>query len=110
MTREGFGDVQESGSVTVAAVAAESRLPVNILLPVLTARLGTVIPGKLAGGLLYTAAHLARVKARPCRIPPPAAAAVCGASISPDQMVVQQLARRHLAVLSKILCFGVCLV
>lgn len=35
-----------------------------MLLPVLKARLGTLIPARLEGGLLYTDAHLARIKAR----------------------------------------------
>lgn len=56
--------LMESGAVTVAQVASESRLAVNMLLPVLAARMGSIIPGKVEGGLLYTDAHLARVKAR----------------------------------------------
>lgn len=54
----------ESGAVTVAQVASQFHLPVATLLPALAARLGSIIPGKLEGGLLYTDVHLDRVKAR----------------------------------------------
>lgn len=48
-------------------LALRTQLGVDLLLPVLASRLGTAIPGCLQGGLLYTHAHLTRIKARlPC--------------------------------------------
>jgi E3 UFM1-protein ligase 1 len=54
--------LQEAGTLYVGDIAQRTRLGVDLLAPALAARLGTLIPGKLEGGLLYTEAHVARVR------------------------------------------------
>jgi E3 UFM1-protein ligase 1 len=54
--------VQEAGALHVGDIAQRTRLGVDLLVPVLQQRLGTAIPGKLEGGLLYTDAHIARIR------------------------------------------------
>ncbi len=45
-------------------LARRFNLSSDLLLPVVTARLGSRIRGRLQGGLLFTPAFIARVKAR----------------------------------------------
>lgn len=54
--------LQEAGALHIGDIAQRTRLGVDLLVPVLQQRLGSVIPGKLEGGLLYTDAHIARIK------------------------------------------------
>jgi E3 UFM1-protein ligase 1 len=53
---------QEAGALHLGDIAQRTRLGVDLLAPALAARLGALIPGKLEGGLLYTEAHVARVR------------------------------------------------
>ena len=54
--------VQEAGALHLGDIAQRTRLGVDLLAPALAARLGALIPGRLEGGLLYTDAHVARVR------------------------------------------------
>lgn len=54
--------LQEAGALLIGDIAQRTRLGVDLLVPVLQQRLGSVIPGKLDGGLLYTDAHIARIR------------------------------------------------
>lgn len=56
--------VQEAGALHLGDIAQRTRLGVDLLAPALAARLGALIPGKLEGGLLYTDAHVARIRVR----------------------------------------------
>lgn len=56
--------LQEAGALHIGDIAQRTRLGVDLLVPVLQQRLGSVIPGKLEGGLLYTDTHIARIRAR----------------------------------------------
>lgn len=57
-------NLQEAGALHIGDIAQRTRLGVDLLVPVLQQRLGSVIPGKLEGGLLYTDAHIARIRVR----------------------------------------------
>ena len=53
---------QAAGKVAMGDRARRFRLGSDLLLPVVTARLGTLIRGRLEGGLLFTPAYIARVR------------------------------------------------
>lgn len=46
-------------------LARRFNLASDLLLPVVTARLGSLIRGRLEGGLLFTPAYIARIKVPP---------------------------------------------
>jgi len=56
--------LQEAGALHVGDIAQRAKLGVDLLRPVLQQRLGSVIQGRLEGGLLYTDAHIARIRVR----------------------------------------------
>ena len=51
-------------------LARRFNLTSDLLLPVVTARLGSLIRGRLEGGLLFTPAYIARIKVLPRRLGP----------------------------------------
>lgn len=53
---------QESGKVAMGDLARRFNLSSDLLLPVVTTRLGSAIRGRLEGGLLFTPAYIARIK------------------------------------------------
>lgn len=56
--------LQEAGALHVGDIAQRTKLGVDLLRPVLQQRLGSVIQGRLEGGLLYTDAHITRIRVR----------------------------------------------
>ena len=59
---------QEAGKVAMGDLARRFNLSSDLLLPVVTARLGSRIRGRLQGGLLFTPAFIARLKASASRL------------------------------------------
>ena len=57
-------NLQGSGRVTLAELAVQYTLPTDFVQKVLEPRIGTVVQAKLAGGVLYTTAYVARHAAR----------------------------------------------
>ncbi|GAQ86755.1 E3 UFM1-protein ligase 1 homolog [Klebsormidium nitens] len=71
--------LQETGQVSIGELARQFNVGVELLTGAITARLDTKIHGKLDSGMLYTPAHVARIKAMvrgamrgvtvPCSVP-----------------------------------------
>jgi hypothetical protein len=56
--------MQESGVVAIGNLAKQFALGGELLLSVVTARMGSGIQGRLEGGLIFTPAYVARIKAQ----------------------------------------------
>ena len=56
--------IQEAGVVSIGTLAQRFALASELLLTVVTAHMGKSIQGRLEGGLIYTPAYVARVKAQ----------------------------------------------
>lgn len=56
--------LQAGGVVPLATLAAQFALGSELLMSVVTARMNKTIHGRLEGGLLYTSAYIARIKAQ----------------------------------------------
>ncbi|KAG2435773.1 hypothetical protein HXX76_006969 [Chlamydomonas incerta] len=56
--------LQESGQINVGELAAQYGLATELVMNVVTSRLGTVIQGRLEAGLLYTQSYLRALKAQ----------------------------------------------
>lgn len=55
---------QAGGVVPLASLAAQFALGSELLMSVVTVRINKTIHGRLEGGLLYTSAYIARIKAQ----------------------------------------------
>lgn len=55
---------QAGGVVPLGELAAQFNLGSELLMSVATPRIGKTIHGRLEGGLLYTSAYIARIKAQ----------------------------------------------
>ncbi|PNW71999.1 hypothetical protein CHLRE_16g686650v5 [Chlamydomonas reinhardtii] len=56
--------LQESGQINVGELAAQYGLATELVMNVVTSRLGTVIQGRLEAGLLYTQSYLRAIKSQ----------------------------------------------
>ena len=56
--------LQASGRVTLAELAVQYTLPTDFMMGLIEPRIGTIIQAKLAAGVLYTTAYVARHSAR----------------------------------------------
>mmetsp|Transcript_28665 Transcript_28665/g.68377 ORF Transcript_28665/g.68377 Transcript_28665/m.68377 type:complete len:806 (-) Transcript_28665:90-2507(-) len=56
-------ELQEAGAVPLPDLARRTQLSSELLLSNLSSRMGTMLHGRLEGGLLYTQAYVSRVKA-----------------------------------------------
>ncbi|GBG67649.1 hypothetical protein CBR_g777 [Chara braunii] len=76
--------LQQSGQTSIAELARRFNMGAEVLTSVVASRLGSIINGKLEGGILYTPAYVARVKAmmrgamRALTIPTPLMSGVWG--------------------------------
>ena len=57
--------------VAMSDMARRFKLGSELLLSAITARLGTIVHGRLESGILYTAAYIARIKAQVGLLKPP---------------------------------------
>lgn len=56
--------MQESGVVSIGDLARQFALGGDLVLSVISARMGSLIQGRLEAGLIFTPAYIARIKAQ----------------------------------------------
>lgn len=62
--QDGSAALQESGVVSISNLARQFALAGDLLLSVITPRMGTLVQGRLESGLIFTPAYIARIKAQ----------------------------------------------
>ncbi len=55
---------QESGVVAISNLARQFQLAGDLVLSIITPRMGTLVQGRLESGLIFTPAYIARIKAQ----------------------------------------------
>jgi hypothetical protein len=58
--------LQESGVVSISNLARQFQLAGELVLSIITPRMGTLVQGRLESGLIFTPAYIARIKAQVC--------------------------------------------
>lgn len=56
--------VQEAGVVSISNLARQFALAGDLVQSIITARIGTLVQGRLESGLIFTPAYIARIKAQ----------------------------------------------
>ena len=82
--------------VAMSDMAHRFKLGSELLLSAITARLGTIVHGRLESGILYTAAYIARIKAQVGFLMP---STLCGMAVTIPHAYKRQTAAQSKSIL-----------